>query len=120
MKLAPTLALALLAACSTSRSAGPAPKAEDASARPLATDAALSSISRTMAQVDDAERRGEIAGERARWTTAAMQDPSSKKARFLAVYAMPHGDDTWLEFRYLAKELPSSALGWVGMARLYV
>ncbi len=120
MKLAPTLALALLAACSTPRSAGPTQQAAAPAARPLAPDAELSAISRTMAQIDDAERRGEIAGERARWTTAAMQDPSSKKARFLAVYAMPHGDDTWAEFRYLAKELPASALGWVGMARLYV
>ncbi len=121
MKLAPTLALALLAACSTDRTAGPADPAGGAAlVRPLAPDPVLASVSRAMAQIDDAERRGEVAGERARWTAAMAQDPQSGKARFLAAYAQPHGDDTWGEFRYLAREQPASALGWVGMARLYV
>jgi predicted Zn-dependent protease len=122
MKLAPTLAAALLAACSASRSAGPGLPSDPAAqaVRPLAPDAELASVSRAMAQIDDAERRGDIAGERARWSAAVAQDPASVKARFLGTYALPHGDDTWAEFRYLTKEMPRSALGWVGMARLYV
>lgn len=122
MKLAPTLALALLAACTASRSAGPAPQPDQAgpAARRLAPQPELAAVSRAMVQIDDAERRGDIAGERARWSAAVAQEPGSAKARFLSIYALPHGDDTWAEFRYLTKDLPGSALGHVGMARLYV
>lgn len=122
MKLAPTLALALLTACSAPRSTGPSAQATPAGAttRALAPDPELAAVSRAMAQIEDAERRGDISGERARWSAAAAQDPASLKARFLATYTLPHGDDTWAEFRWLAQDRPKSALGQVGMARLYV
>jgi tetratricopeptide (TPR) repeat protein len=122
MKLAPTLALALLTACTAPRSSGPAAQGAPAGApaRTLAPDPELAAIGRAMTQIDDADRRGEIAGERARWSSASAQDPASLKARFLAAYTMPHGDDTWADFRWLAKEQPRSALGQVGMARIYV
>lgn len=122
MKLAPTLALALLAACSAPRAASPAMQTVQSgpAARALVPDPELAGVSRAMAQIDDAERHGDIAGERARWSAAVAQDPANRKARFLAIYALPHADETWAEFRDLAKDLPGSALGHVGMARLYV
>jgi tetratricopeptide (TPR) repeat protein len=117
MKLASTLALALLAGCATARSAGgaaggPAPAA--------AARADLAELSRAMTVIDDAERRGDIAAERAHWSAAAAADPADLKARFLAIYALPHTEDTWGELHWLAKDRPESALGPIGMARFYV
>ena len=122
MKLAPTLALVLLTACTGPRSAGPAPMAGGAATAPrvLAADPRLAAISLAMTRIDDAELRGDIAGERARWSAAVEQAPESAKDAFLAAYALPHGDDTWAELRDLTRILKGSALGYVGMARLYV
>ncbi|MBL0274761.1 MAG: tetratricopeptide repeat protein [Anaeromyxobacter sp.] len=124
MKLAPILAAALLAGCATSRQAGPAPAGAAGPAAPariLAPDPEAAAISRAMSEIEDAERRGALAGERARWTAAAAAaGQGSAKARFLALYAMPHNDETWSEYRALAAALPTSALGEIGMARIYV
>ncbi|HET7824073.1 MAG TPA: hypothetical protein VFK90_02015, partial [Anaeromyxobacter sp.] len=90
MKHASTLALALLAGCAT---AG-APVREPPRAR-----ADLVQIARAMTAIDAAERKGQqaIAGERQRRSAAAEADPKDPAARFLAVYAQPHGEDRWGE-----------------------
>lgn len=112
MKLVTTLALALLAACATTA----APVREPA--RPRQD---LVQVSRAMTAIDAAERKGtEIVGERQKRSAAAEADPKDASARFLAVYAQPHGEDRWAEFRALWKEYPDSAFGQVGMAGVYV
>jgi tetratricopeptide (TPR) repeat protein len=113
MKLVPTLAPVLLAACATT-AAGPAREP----ARPRAD---LVLVSRAMTTIDAAERKGaEIVGERQKRSAAAEADPNDPAARFLAIYAQPRGEDRWAEFRTLWKEFPESAFGQVGMAGVYV
>jgi tetratricopeptide (TPR) repeat protein len=120
MKHALALATLLLAACATAP--GPAGVAP-AAASPLpesAPRAELAEVSRAMTIIDDAERRGEAAVERARWSDAAHRTTSDLAARFLAIYAQPHDEETWSEFRWLEREYPTSAYGPLGMARIYV
>jgi tetratricopeptide (TPR) repeat protein len=112
MKLAPTLALALAAACATSGGAGreAAPPRQD-----------LVAVARAMTAIDAAARKGdEIVAERQKRSAAAEASPGDPVARFLAIYAQPHGEDRWAEFRALWKELPDSAFGEIGMAGVYV
>ncbi|HEX9052502.1 MAG TPA: tetratricopeptide repeat protein [Anaeromyxobacter sp.] len=112
MKLAPTLALALATACATSGGAG----REAARPRPD-----LVAIARAMSAVDAAARKGsEIVAERQRRSAAADAAPGDPAARYLAIYAEPHGEDRWAEFRALWKEFPDSAFGEIGMAGVYV
>lgn len=113
MKHASTLALGLLAGCAT---AGAPPR------EPPRARADLVQIARAMTGIDAAERKGqqEIVGERQRRSAAAEADPKDPAARFLAVYAQPHGEDRWGEFRALWKEYPDSAFGQLGMASVYV
>ena len=113
MKHAPTLALALAAACATPGGAG-----RDA-ARPR-TD--LVPIARAMTAIDAAARRGDelIVVERQQRSAAADASPGDPAARYLAIYAQPHGEHRWAEFRTLWKEFPDSALGEIGMAGVYV
>ncbi len=112
MKLVPTLAPVLLAACATA--AGPAREP----ARPRAD---LVQVARAMTAIDAADRKGpEIVGERQKRSAAAEADPNDPAARFLAIYAQPRGEDRWAEFRTLSKEFPDSAFGHVGMAGVYV
>ncbi len=112
MKHAPTLALALFAACATSGGAG-----REAS-RPRAD---LVPIARAMTAIDAAERKGdEIVAERQKRSAAAEAAPKDPSARFLAIYAQPRGEDRWAEFRALSKDFPDSAFGQLGMAGVYV
>jgi tetratricopeptide (TPR) repeat protein len=119
MKLS-ILALALLLGCASTRPAGEAPAVAAGGVRPLVRSAELAALSRAITAIDDAERRGDIAAERARWSAAAAADGAGPKERFLAAYASPHGEETWGRFRALAREEPASALGAVGMARIYL
>ncbi len=112
MKLAPTLALALAAACATSGGAG----REAARPRPE-----LVPVARAMTAIDAAARKGnEIVAERQKRSAAADASPGDPVARYLAIYAQPHGDDRWAEFRALRKEFRDSAFGQIGMAGVYV
>jgi tetratricopeptide (TPR) repeat protein len=112
MKHAPTLALALLAACAHAGAAVREPGAQ----------ADLILVSRAMTTIDAAARKGgaAIAAERQRRSGAAEASPADPAARFLAVYAQPRGEERWSEFRALWKEWPGSSLGQVGMAGVYV
>jgi tetratricopeptide (TPR) repeat protein len=113
MKQVPALALALvlLQAC-----AAPAATVREP-ARPRPD---LVPVARAMTAIDAAERRGtDLAAERQR-RTAADADAKDPAARFLAVYAQPHGEERWAQFRALWKEHPDSAFGQVGMASVYV
>jgi tetratricopeptide (TPR) repeat protein len=112
MKHAPTLALALAAACATSGGAGREP------ARPRPD---LVPVARAMTAIDAAARKGsEIVAERQQRSAAAGAAPRNPSARFLAIYAQPHGEDRWSEFHALAREFPDSAYGQLGMAGVYV
>src|SRR6266511_3164659 len=112
MKHVPTLALALLAACATS---GRGPR-EIVRPRPD-----LVPVSRALVAIDAAERRGDdILVERQKRSAAADAKPLDPTARFLAIYAQPHGEDRWSGFKQLAGELRDSALGQIGMASVYV
>ncbi len=112
MKLAPTLALALATACATPGGAG----REAARPRPD-----LVPIARAMTAIDAAARKGnEIVAERQRRSAAADAAPADPAARYLAIYAQPHGEDRWAEFRALWKDFPDSAFGEIGMAGVYV
>ncbi len=112
MKHAPTLALALALACATPGGAG-------RDAAPPRPD--LVPIARAMTAIDAAARKGnEIVAERQKRSAAADAAPKDAAARYLAIYAQPHGDDRWAEFRALWKELPDSAFGEIGMAGVYV
>jgi tetratricopeptide (TPR) repeat protein len=126
MKRAPILALALLAACATPRpaseAAAPAQPAQPpaGAARALMPSERLSALSRAMTVIDDAERRGDLAAERARRTAAAAAPGAAPEARLLAIYAKPHVDLTWAELAALGKEQRTSALPAVAMARIYL
>jgi len=112
MKHVPTLALALLAACATS---GRGPR-EIVRPRPD-----LVPVSRALVAIDAAEWRGDdILVERQKRSAAADAKPLDPTARFLAIYAQPHGEDRWSGFKQLAGELRDSALGQIGMASVYV
>lgn len=111
MKLDSSLALVLLAACATT---GPRPE-EQARPRPD-----LVPVSRALLSIDAADRKGDIAAQRARWTQAAQAAPHDPAPRFLAISAQPAGDDRWAEFKKLTSDYPDSALGQLGMARTYV
>src|SRR5512138_467631 len=111
MKHAPTLALALAAACATSGGGREA-------ARPRQD---LVAISRAMTAIDAAERRGpEILVERQKRAAAADAAPMDPVARFLAVYAQPRGEDRWAGFKQITRDISDSAFGYVGMASVYV
>jgi tetratricopeptide (TPR) repeat protein len=116
MKHAAILALALLAACAAPQGGGTQVTAREA-ARPRQD---LVALSREMTAIDLATARGDAAAERQRRVRAAEAEPGDPVARFLAVYARPRGEDRWAAFHALAKELPGSALGHVGMAGVYV
>ncbi len=114
MKHASTVAVALLAACATSGGARREP------VRPRQD---LIAVSRAMTAIDAADRRGgdDIVAERQRRSRAVEERPHDPVARFLAVYAQPRGgEDRWSAFNRLAKDLPDSALGDLGMASIYV
>jgi tetratricopeptide (TPR) repeat protein len=125
MKHARCLVLVLLAACASPRPPGqpatPGPAApQTRAARVLAPSEELSSLSRAVTVIDDAERRGEIAAERARLTAAAAAPGASLHSRFLAIYAKPHNAETWRELYVLSRAERPSALGAFGMARIYL
>ena len=121
MKHLSVLALALLLGCAGARPAGDLPPSQVSIRRADAgPSAGVAEASRAMSVIDDADRKGEVAAERARWFAAATDAPADTRARFLAIWALPHNEDTWGEFRWLAKERPDSAYGWIGMARIYV
>jgi Tfp pilus assembly protein PilF len=111
MKPASTLALVLLAACAA-RANRPA--------EPLRPRPELVAVSRALAELAAAERKGDVAALRQRWSQSAQGAPSDATARFLAVSAQPPDEHRWSAFRDLARELPESALGQLGMARTYV
>ena len=112
MRAAPSLAL--LALSLAARAAEP-PSGQADRRRPD-----LVAVSRAMTAIDAAERRGDVVEERQRWSDAAARSPKDAPARFLAIYAQPAGEERWAAFKALAKEFPSSALGHVGMASVYV
>ncbi len=117
------LALAVLTGCAAAppRPTGDAPPTQvSISKLGVGSSKGVAEASRAMSVIDDAERKGEIASERARWFGAATATPDDARARFLAIWALPHTEETWGEFRWLAKEKPESAYGWIGMARIYV
>jgi Tfp pilus assembly protein PilF len=110
--LALALAAALLAACAGPRQAQREPR------RPRQD---LVALSREMTAVDAAARRGDdILAERHRRWSVADASPSDPRARFLAIYAQPRGEDRWAAFNQLARDFPDSALGQLGMAGVYV
>jgi tetratricopeptide (TPR) repeat protein len=113
MKHAPTLALALVAACATSGGGG------RESARPRQD---LVAISRAMTAIDAADRRGnEILIERQKRAAAADAAPADPALRFLAVYAQPRaGEDRWAGFKEITRDFSDSAFGFLGMASVYV
>ncbi len=112
MKLVSTLVLVLLAACATS-SGGARQSAG------LRKD--LVAVARAMTAIDAAERKGdEILAERQRRSDAADSAPEDAAARYLAVYAQPHGEDRWAAFKRVSVDFPESALGQLGMASVYV
>jgi tetratricopeptide (TPR) repeat protein len=128
MRLVPfaaVLAAAALAACG-GKAARPAPPsagaapAASASARvgPVRPD--LVPVSRAMTEIDQAVRRGTIAEARAARSRAAYDAPLDPAARFLALYALPRDEAGWEQMRQLTADLPSSALGYVGQAAIYV
>jgi tetratricopeptide (TPR) repeat protein len=112
MKTASLFAYLALAA-----TAAPAWAEAPAQARPGMDPVA---VSRAMTAIDAAERRGQIGAERQERTAAAEARPNDVAARFLALYASPRTEDAWNGFHDLAKEFGSSALGHVGMARVYL
>ena len=121
MKRLASLSLLLLAACATGRSApSPAPGLERRGSGPLVPSEALATLSRALDEIDDAARRGDVAGERERRAALAAARPQDQAARFLATYAHPHDEATWAELRQLARAMPTSALPAVGMARIYL
>jgi Tfp pilus assembly protein PilF len=111
MRLASTIALALLAGCATSGRRGDGRPRQD-----------LVSIARAMVTIDAVVERGgdELMLERQVRSATADAAPNDPAARFLAVYAQPRGEDRWGGFYRLAKEFPDNALGQVGMASVYV
>jgi tetratricopeptide (TPR) repeat protein len=112
MRLASAVALALLAGCAASRAAKePGRPRQD-----------LVPVARAMVSIDQIAERGgdEIKVERLARTTVAESSPNDAKARFLAVYAQPHGEERWGGFYRLSRELPDDALGQIGMAGVYV
>jgi len=121
MKHVSVLALALLAGCATARPGGEVPPSQVSVLRMNAgPSVGVAEASRAMSVIDDAERKGDISAERARWFGVATDQPDDTRARFLAIYALPHTEETWGEFRWLSKEKPDSAYGWIGMASIYV
>jgi tetratricopeptide (TPR) repeat protein len=114
MKRLPALALALATACATA----PARDAGAPEAAPVRPE--LRAVSRAITEIEDAERRGDIAALRARWSQAAQANPKDPSTRFLALWTLPHHEETWGEFKYLTQEFPLSAMGHVGMGRIYV
>ena len=112
MRLASTIALALLAGCATGRAGR-----EQGRPRPD-----LVPVARAMVAIDALVERGgdELQVERQARTVAAESAPNDPAARFLAVYAAPRGEDRWNGFHRLARDFPESALGQVGMAGVYV
>ncbi|WP_242395183.1 tetratricopeptide repeat protein [Anaeromyxobacter oryzisoli] len=111
MKLVSSIALVLLAGCATG---GPRPEEH---ARPRQD---LVPVSRALLAIDAADRKDDIAAQRARWSQAADAAPRDPVPRFLAISAQPPGEDRWEEFKNLAATHPDSALGQLGMARTYV
>jgi tetratricopeptide (TPR) repeat protein len=112
MRLAFTIALALLAGCATGRSGrGDGRPRQD-----------LVPVARAMVSIDALVERGgdELMLERQVRSAAADSAPKDTVARFLAVYAQPRGEDRWAGFYRLAKDFPDHALGQVGMASVYV
>lgn len=113
MKHASPLALLLLAACAT-------PGAASKTVEPVRPRQELVAVSRSLGAIEEAERKGDIAAQRQKWTQAAAAAPGDPATRFLAISAQPGGEDRWAEFKALAGEMPDSALGQLGMARTYV
>ncbi len=112
MKQVSTLVLVLLAACATS---GGGRKGS------LGLRRDLVAVARAMTAIDAAERKGdEILAERQRRSNAADNAPEDAAARYLAVYAQPHGEDRWAAFKQVSRDFPESALGYIGMASVYV
>jgi tetratricopeptide (TPR) repeat protein len=107
----------LFACLALTATAVPAWAEAPAQARP-GTD--LLAVSRAMTAIDAAERRGQIGAERQERTATAEARPSDVAARFLALYASPRTEDAWNGFHDLAKDFGGSALGHVGMARVYL
>ncbi len=113
MRIASTLALALLAACATP---GRAPREVSRPRQDLVP------LARAMVAMDQLAEKGgdEILVERQQRSIVADKDPLDVAARFLAIYAQPRGEDRWLGFKNLTRDHPDSALGYVGMASVYV
>jgi tetratricopeptide (TPR) repeat protein len=114
MKHAVALAL-LAAACATAPVPGAVTPVGAAPARPE-----LRAVSRAITEIEDGERRGDIAALRARWYRAAQANPKDPTTRFLALWTLPHHEQTWGELKELTREFPLSAMGHVGMGRIYV
>ena len=120
MKVAALLAAILFAAgAAAPLPARAAPEQEAAPAagpRPFT----LAEVSRAFTQVEDAERRGLLPEQRARWTAASAANPKDAGARVLAAYSLPHNEETWAELKYLAGKLNDSAIPWVAISRIYL
>lgn len=112
MKPAPlALAFTVVAAC-----AAPGAARREA-ARPRQD---LVAVSRAMTIVDAAARKGTLPAQRQKWSAAAAADPRSATARFLATYAQGADMDGFAAMHQLARDLPDSALPWIGLASIYV
>jgi tetratricopeptide (TPR) repeat protein len=112
-----TLLLAALAVTPLAARAAPDEQEPPASGpRPMT----LAEVSRAFTVVDDAERQGTLAEQRTRWLAATAANRLDPGPRLLAAYALPHGDDTWAELKYLSGQFKTSAIPWVAMWRLYL
>ncbi len=77
-------------------------------------------VERSVASIEAAELRGDLAAERRRRFSDAAARPEDVGARFLALYASPRGESTWEADRALAVRFPRSPWPHLGMARIYL
>jgi tetratricopeptide (TPR) repeat protein len=120
MKLASLPVVLLLAAAAVTplaaRAAPEQKEAPDSIAAPLT----LAEVSRAFTVVDDAGRQGTLAEQRNRWLAATAANRKDPAPRILAAYALPHGEDTWAELKYLSGQFQESAIPLVAMWRIYL
>jgi tetratricopeptide (TPR) repeat protein len=104
------LALALSAACATAPQRPPSAQGGDEQV----------AIHRALVAIEAAARRGEIAAQRQRWSAEAAARPDDPAPAFLAASALPPDEEARARMKAISLEHPRSALGQVGLARIYL
>jgi len=120
MKVASLLAVTLFAAGAATPIPVRAAPEQEAAPAAGAGAVTLAEVSRAFTEIEDAERRGQLPDQRARWLAAAAANRKDARARVLAAYALPHNEETWAELKYLAGKLNDSAIPWVAISRIYL